>query len=285
MIELLERLRRAPVLETYTGPAILSGEAAGVFFHEILGHRVEGERQKDPRSAQMLRDLLGQRILPEFLDVLFDPLRRELNGVPLAGHYRYDDEGIPARPVTVVERGVLKQFLTSRTPIPGASTSNGHGRAQPGLQPTARQSNLIVVARQAVSPEALREQLRQECRRQGKEFGLLFESVEGGFTFTARTIPNAFNVLPLVVYKVYADGRPDELVRGVDLIGTPLTAFANIVAAGSDVGVFNGICGAESGNVPVSASSPSLLIARIEVQKKAKSDERPPLLPPPSLQP
>jgi TldD protein len=285
MIELLERLRRAPVLETYTGPAILSGEAAGVFFHEILGHRVEGERQKDPRSAQMLRDLLGQRILPEFLDVIFDPLRRELNGVPLAGHYRYDDEGIPARPVTVVERGVLKQFLTSRTPIPGASTSNGHGRAQPGLQPTARQSNLIVVARQAVSPEALREQLRQECRRQGKEFGLLFESVEGGFTFTARTIPNAFNVLPLVVYKVYADGRPDELVRGVDLIGTPLTAFANIVAAGSDVGVFNGICGAESGNLPVSASSPSLLIARIEVQKKAKSDERPPLLPPPSLQP
>ncbi len=285
MIELLERLRRAPVLETYSGPAILSGEAAGVFFHEILGHRVEGERQKDPRSAQMLRDLLGQRILPEFLDVVFDPLRRELNGVPLAGHYRYDDEGIPARPVTVVERGVLKQFLTSRTPIPGASTSNGHGRAQPGLQPAARQSNLIVVARQAVSPEALREQLRQECRRQGKEFGLLFESVEGGFTFTARTIPNAFNVLPLVVYKVYADGRPDELVRGVDLIGTPLTAFANIVAAGSDVGVFNGICGAESGNVPVSASSPSLLIARIEVQKKAKSDQRPPLLPPPSVQP
>jgi len=285
MIELLQRLRRAPVLETYTGPAILSGEAAAVFFHEILGHRVEGERQKDPRSAQMLRDLLGQRILPEFLDVVFDPLRRELNGVPLAGHYRYDDEGIPARPVTVVERGVLQQFLTSRTPIPGASTSNGHGRAQPGLQPTARQSNLIVIARQAVPPEVLREQLRQECRRQGKEFGLLFESVEGGFTFTARTIPNAFNVLPLLVYKVYADGRPDELVRGVDLIGTPLTAFANIVAAGTDVGVFNGMCGAESGNVPVSASSPSLLIARIEVQKKAKSDERPPLLPPPSVQP
>jgi len=152
------------------------------------------------------------------------------------------------------------------------------------MRTVARQSNLLVVARESVSPEELRQRLREECRRQGLEFGLLFDAVEGGFTFTARTIPNAFNVMPLVVYKVYADGRPDELVRGVDLIGTPLTTFAHIVAASSEVGVFNGICGAESGNIPVSASSPSLLVSRIEVQKKAKSDERPPILPPPFVQ-
>jgi predicted Zn-dependent protease len=285
LIELLRQLRQAPVLETYAGPAILSGEAAGVFFHEILGHRLEGHRHKDHNSAQMLRDLLGKPILPPFLDVVFDPTQRFRDGVPLAGSYLYDDEGVPGQRVVAVEAGVLRNFLLKRTPIPGFAHSNGHGRRQPGLKPVARQSNLLVFAREHVSPEELRERLRQECRRQGKEFGLFFASVEGGFTFTARTIPNAFNVMPLVVYKVYADGRPDELVRGVDFIGTPLTAFANIVAAGSDVGVFNGLCGAESGNVPVSASSPSLLVSRIEVQKKAKSDERPPILPAPLVEP
>ena len=285
LIETLRQLRQAPVLETYSGPAILSGEAAGVFFHEILGHRLEGHRQKDPNSAQMLRDLLGKPILPPFLDVVFDPTQRYRDGVPLAGSYLYDDEGVPGQRVVAVEAGVLRGFLLNRTPIPGFLHSNGHGRRQPGLPSVARQSNLLVFARESLSPEQLRERLRQECRRQGKEFGLLFASVEGGFTFTVRTIPNAFNVMPLVVYKVYADGRPDELVRGVDFIGTPLTAFAHIVAAGSDVGVFNGLCGAESGNVPVSASAPSLLVSQIEVQKKAKSDERPPILPPPLLEP
>lgn len=284
MIELLHRLRKAPVLETYSGPAILSGEAAGVFFHEILGHRVEGHRQKDPQSAQMLRDLLGKQILPPFLDVVFDPTRRYRDGIPLAGSYEFDDEGVPAQRVVVVERGILRNFLMNRTPIAEFRRSNGHGRRQPGTQVVARQSNLLVVAHQSLSPQELRERLREECRRQGKEFGLLFKVVEGGFTFTTRTIPNAFNVMPLVVYRVYVDGRPDELVRGVDLIGTPLTTFANIIAAGSDIGVFNGLCGAESGNIPVSASSPSLLVSRIEVQKKAKSDERLPILPPPSVQ-
>ena len=91
-------------------------------------------------------------------------------------------------------------------------------------------------------------------------------------------MPNAFNVQPLVVYKIYADGRTNELVRGVDLIGTPLATFNNIVAAADDIGIFNGVCGAESGGVPVSASSPSLLVSTIEVQKKAKSQSKPPLL-------
>ncbi len=284
MIALLDSLRRAPVLETYTGPALLSGEAASVFFHEILGHRLEGHRQRDPQSAQMLRDLLQKPILPPFLDVVFDPTQRYREGKPLAGSYAYDDEGVPGQRVVAVEQGVLRNFLLSRMPIAGFAHSNGHGRRQPGMRVVARQSNLLVFARSVVSPAELRQRLLEECRRQGKEFGLLFDIVEGGFTFTARTIPNAFNVMPLVVYKVYVDGRPDELVRGVDLIGTPLTTFAHIVAAGSDVGVFNGICGAESGNLPVSASSPSLLVSRIEVQKKAKSDERLPVLPPPFVQ-
>jgi hypothetical protein len=126
----------------------------------------------------------------------------------------------------------------------------------------------------------LKAKLIDECRKQGKPFGLFFRDIEGGFTLTGRTIPNAFNVLPIVVTKIYVDGR-EELVRGVDLIGTPLTAFSKILAASDAPETFNGVCGAESGGVPVSASSPALLISQIEVQKKEKSQEKLPILRPP----
>lgn len=280
-IRLSEELRTAPLMETYTGPAILSGRSAGVFFHEIFGHRVEGHRQKDANSSQTFKAFLGKKILPDFIDVVFDPTIRSLGGRDIVGAYKYDDEGMPGQRVVAVEDGVFRNFLMSRSPIENFPSSNGHGRRQAGLKPVSRQSNLIVEASQRVPLDSLRALLRAECRKQNKEFGLLFDDIQGGFTFTGRTVPNAFNVQPLVVYKVFADGRPDELVRGVDLIGTPLTTFNNIIAAADDLGIFNGVCGAESGGVPVSASSPSLLVSTIEVQKKQKSQAKPPILPDP----
>jgi predicted Zn-dependent protease len=278
MIETLGKLRLAPLAETFSGPAILSGPASGVFFHEIFGHRVEGHRQKDPNSSQTFKSFLNKKILPDFIDVVFDPGLKTLNGQDIVGYYKYDDEGVKAEKVIAVEKGIFKNFLMSRSPIESFPISNGHGRRQPGLRPVARQSNLLVQASQTVSFDSLRTLLRNECKQQNKEYGLYFVEISGGFTFTARTIPNAFNVQPLVVYKIYADGRPDELVRGVDLIGTPLTTFNNIMAASNDIGIFNGVCGAESGGVPVSASSPSLFVKTIEVQKKQKSQAKPPLL-------
>ncbi|MCX6153387.1 MAG: metallopeptidase TldD-related protein [Candidatus Kapabacteria bacterium] len=278
MIELMDKLRSAPLVSTYTGPAILSGEAAGVFFHEIFGHRVEGHRQKDPNSSQTFKNYVGQKVLPEFIDVVFDPSSKKLDGREISGFYEFDDEGVQGQKVTAVENGVFKDFLMSRSPIENYSHSNGHGRKQAGHEVCSRQSNLIVEAKEKVSTDKLRDMLREECKKQNKEYGLYFVVVAGGFTFTGRTIPNAFNVNPLVVYKIYADGRPDELVRGVDLIGTPMTTFAKIVAADDKIGIFNGICGAESGSVPVSASSPSLLVSTIEVQKKQKSQAKPPIL-------
>ena len=92
----------------------------------------------------------------------------------------------------------------------------------------------------------------------------------------------AFKVIPLVVYRVYPDGRPDELVRGADIVGTPLASFSKILATGDKPEVFNGYCGAESGSVPVSAVSPAILVSEIEIEKKAKSNDRPPLLPQPA---
>lgn len=285
MISTLGKLREAPLAETYSGPAILSGPAAGVFFHEIFGHRVEGHRQKDPNSSQTFKSFLQKKILPDFIDVVFDPGMKSLQGQDIVGYYKYDDEGVKAQKVVAVKNGLFQNFLMSRSPIENFAVSNGHGRRQAGLRPVSRQSNLLVNASETVSFDSLRTLLRQECKRQNKEYGLYFVEISGGFTFTARTIPNAFNVQPLVVYKIYQDGRPDELVRGVDLIGTPLTTFNNIIAASNSIGIFNGVCGAESGGVPVSASSPDLFVKTIEVQKKQKSQAKPPLLDSPLTNP
>jgi predicted Zn-dependent protease len=268
-------------VDPYTGPAILAGKASGVFFHEILGHRLEGHRQKSEAEGQTFKKKVGEQVLPEFMSVVFDPTIRGLHGFNLSGVVRFDDEGTKAEKVVCIENGILKDFLMSRTPIENFLRSNGHARCQPGLKPVSRQSNLIVESRQMLPEDKLRQMLIEECKKQNKAFGLLFTEVQGGFTSTARLTPNAFNVTPLVVFRIYTDGRPDELVRGVDLIGTPLTTFGKIMAAGSKMDVFNGMCGAESGGVPVSAVSPSILVSEIEVQKKAKSQEKPPILPPP----
>ena len=284
MIELLGRLRKGAARRSvFRVRRFCPGRAAGVFFHEIFGHRVEGNRQRNVDDAQTFSGKIGQPVLPPFLSVVFDPdaeegrqhrvdgalrLRRPGRERPAHdGRRQGRAENVPAGP------GAAERRLPRR--------SNGHGRAEPGYAPVSRQSNLVVESSKSVSSDELMNMLREEARKQGKPFGLFFDNIEGGFTNTGRGSANAFNVLPNVVYRIYTDGRAPELVRGVDLIGTPLAAFAKIVATGDKTDVFNGVCGAESGGVPVSASSPPLLVSEVEVQKKAQSQETAPILPAP----
>ncbi len=283
MIQKLRDLYNAPVVEPYTGPVILSGSAAGVFFHEIFGHRVEGHRMKKSDDAQTFKKKVNEKVLLEDLNVVFDPNLKIYNNYQLNGYFLFDDEGVASKKVTVVESGILKDFLMSRAPVENFKYSNGHGRAMLGMSPVARQSNLIVEPKKTSTADELRKKLIDECKRQNKEFGLMIDEVVGGFTTTGRFMPNSFNVTPTLVYKIFVDGRPDQIVRGVDLVGTPLLIFSNITNAGNEFGVFNGYCGAESGSVPVSCVSPSLLVSQVEVQKKVKSQEKPPLLPRPDL--
>ena len=278
----LEALVAAPLVEPYAGPALLTGRATAVFFHEVFGHRAEGFRQKDINEGQTFARKVGEPILPKFLSIYDDPTQRTIGKDILIGFYPYDDEGIPAERVTLVDHGVLKNFEMSRQPLTGFPRSNGHGRRQIGAQPVSRQGNLIVESSLTVSNAELRKKLVEEIKRQGKPFGLLIDDIAGGFTFTGRGQPQAFQVQPLVVYKVFPDGRPDELVRGVDIVGTPLVSLTKIVATGDTMEVFNGYCGAESGSVPVSASAPAILISEMEVQKKETSTDKPPILPPPA---
>lgn len=275
-------LLKAPEAEPFVGPAIFSGRAAGVFFHEIFGHRIEGHRQKDESEGQTFTKSVGTKVLPEFLTVVFDPTRRKVGGVDLNGWYEFDDEGVRGRKVTAVEHGVLKTFLMSRSPIRGFDASNGHGRRQPGLEVVSRQSNLIVESSKAVPDSQLRQMLIAEITLQKKPYGLFFRDITGGYTTTGRGGLQAFKVIPVIVFRVFADGRPDELVRGADIVGTPLSSFSKILATSDKAEIFNGYCGAESGSVPVSAVSPSILVSEIEIEKKAKSNDRPPILPEPT---
>jgi TldD protein len=277
----LEALREAPITEPFNGPAILSGRASAVFFHEVLGHRLEGQRQRGDEEGQTFTKLLGKQILPTFISVVDDPTLTNFEGTPLSGHYSYDDEGQQARRVDLIKDGVLDTFLMSRLPIASFSTSNGHGRAEVGHMPTGRQGNLIVSSSKTVSDAELREMLKAEAKKQGKAYGLYFEDISSGFAVTTRRSPQAFQVIPLVVYRVYVDGRPDELVRGVSIVGTPQAALNRILATDDKPDVFNGICGAESGSIPVSAVAPAMLVSEIETQRQAQGTARPPILPPP----
>jgi predicted Zn-dependent protease len=278
----LEGLVAAPVNEPSVGPALLTGRAAAVFFHEVFGHRAEGFRQKDVAEGQTFAKKVGEQILPDFLTIIDDPTMAKVGPADLLGYYEYDDEGVRAHRVTLVDHGVLKDFEMSRSPLVGFPHSNGHGRRQLGAAPLSRQGNLIIESNKTVTDAQLRSKLIELIKQQGKPYGLLIDDIAGGFTFTGRGQPQAFQVLPLVVYKVFPDGRPDQLVRGVDIVGTPLAALTKIVATGDKTEVFNGYCGAESGSVPVSAASPAILTSELEVQKKESSTDRPPILPAPA---
>lgn len=279
----LEKLQKAPIVEPFSGPALLSGRAAAVFFHEVVGHRLEGQRQRGDNEGQTFTKMVGQSVLPSFLSVEDDPTLGSIGGIELSGNYSFDDEGEKSQRVTLIENGILKQFLMSRMPVKGFDHSNGHGRAQEGLMPVGRQGNLIVRSSKTVPDSEMRQKLIDEIKKQGKPFGLYFEDIAGGFTLTMRNMPQAFQVMPLMVWKVYPDGRPDELVRGVDIIGTPLSALNRIILTGTKVDVFNGECGAESGSIPVAAAAPAMLFSEIEVQKMAQGHDRPPVLPPPGF--
>ena len=260
-------LSKAPVADAYAGPAILSGKAAAVLFHEVLGHRLEATRSEFINNN--LAGFQDKQMTSSSIQLYMDPTLKTYKGRDLDGFYLYDDEGVKAQRVQCIENGCLKQYLTSRTPAGEFNTSNGHARAEAGKNPSPRQSNLIVETTEPYSEAELRGMLIAELKRQGKEYGYFFRNVNGGFTNRGSfRNTNLFNVNPTEVYKVFADGRKDQLVRGVTLIGTPLTVFTNIKAAGGESQVFSGYCGSVSGKVPVSGTSPYIYVSLIETQGK-----------------
>lgn len=281
----LVALRTAPVLEPYTGPALLAPEATGVLFHETVGHRLEGDRQDDENEGRTFRGQIGQPILPPFVSVVDDPTRAFFalgdRRVSLNGHYLFDDQGVPAQPAVLVQDGILRGFLLSRRPVKGFHQSNGHGRTAGTTGPVARMANLIVQPSRTVPDARLRKLLLDEVRRKKKPYGILLEDLAGGNTNTSSGGYQAFKGASRIVKRIHAKDGREELVRGVEVVGTPLLSLGKIIAFGDRSGVFNGYCGAESGYVPVSAVAPAMLVEELELQRSRPEPGRAPLLPPP----
>lgn len=278
MSETLSALKVSPKIDSYTGPVLLSGEVSGVFFHEFLGHRVEGARMKSGADAQTLKKKIGESILPDRLSVTFDPTISKYQNTVLSGDYKFDNEGIRGQRVEVIKNGILKNFLMSRIPIEGFSKSNGHGRGNLNIGTETRQSNMLIESSKPISNEALNALFVKELKKRGLSFGYRIDKVSGGLTMTGAASANAFYLNPLVVYRVYTDGRPDELVRGINIVGTPLAAFSQIIAESDDQKIFNGMCGAMSGSVPVSAIAPSMLVKELEFQKTGDNQKIEPFI-------
>lgn len=278
MSETLSALKVSPKIDSYTGPVLLSGEVSGVFFHEFLGHRVEGARMKSGADAQTLKKKIGEQILPNRLSVTFDPTLSKYKNTVLSGDYMYDDEGIRGQRVEVIKDGILKNFLMSRIPIEGFSKSNGHGRGNLNIGTETRQSNMLIESSNPISSEALQALFIEELKKRGLSFGYRIDKVSGGLTMTGAASANAFYLSPLVVTRIYTDGRPEELVRGINIVGTPLAAFSQIIAESDDQKIFNGICGALSGSVPVSAIAPSMLVKELEFQKTGDNQKIEPFI-------
>jgi TldD protein len=277
----LEALREAPAIDPYTGPAILEPEATGVLFHEAVGHRLEGERLDDDKEGQTYKGQVGHVVLPGFLSIVDDPTLVRAGGTTLNGTYRFDEQGVPAQRTVLVRNGKLETYLLSRQPVKPFTKSNGHGRSQGGRQPMARMANLVVESTKQVAMPELKKLLMAEARRQGKPYGLVIRDITGGSTNTMSYGYQAFKGTPRLVYRVDANTGAEQLVRGVELVGTPLTSVNKVVATGNEVRVFNGYCGAESGYVPVSTVAPAVLVGEIELQRVARMNERSPILPAP----
>lgn len=274
----IRQILDAEVQFPYNGPAILWPEAAGVFFHEAVGHRLEADRLRVEQDGHTFKDKIGQQILPDFINVWDDPTVKTFNGKALVGSYDYDQDGVAGQRVQLVEKGILRNYLMGRRPIDKFTHSNGHGRAAPFRQAMARMGNLFISSTKTVPYDKLKQMLLEECRKRGKDYGIIIRSMYSGETNTSTWEPQSFEVEPRLAYRVDAKTGEEKLIRGIELVGTPLTALQNILACSETSGTLNAYCGAISGSVGNSEIAPALLVGEIELQKANPTMGRPPFV-------
>ncbi len=279
-IDLILKLASAPHLNAFSGPVLLAPVPTGLFFHEVVGHRLEGSRLLSSDEGATFADLRGKQIAPEFVDIIDDPTVTTFAGRRLTGHFRFDDEGVPARRAVLVQRGKLRSFLTTSAPIPGQQELNGHARNERHERPISRMGNLFVVNRAPVPRDELWQRFLEEIKRRKAPFGIWVRETLGGETYTTKYDFQAFKGEIMHAVRVFPSGRT-ELVRGVDFVGTPLSALDALLCMGDDPTVDNAFCGAESGQIPVSTIAPSALLGNLELQSKDRQKLTQFAMPPP----
>jgi TldD protein len=270
-IELAYALDRAVKINSYAGPVLLSGKASGLFLHEAVGHRLEASRFLSDDEGRAFMDKVGKKVTHQALSIRDDPTLLDWEGQPLIGAYPFDDEGVSASNALLIDRGVVSGFLSTRSPFNAGKKrhrSNGHARSEGFQRPMSRMANLVVTGEDGLPWKQMKQALIEEVTKRGLEFGIVLYGVEGGETGTDAYDFQAFLGEITQAARIFPDGR-EELVKGVDFVGTPLSTLNQILAVGSDHHVDNGYCGAESGMLPVSTVSPPLLLANLELQSKS----------------
>ena len=260
-------LQECAEINSFSGPALLAPQAAGVLIHEAMGHRLEGSRMLSDDEGRTFKDKIGKKITTHKLSVYDDPSQKKFGDQGMYGYYSFDDEAIPSQKVQLVEKGVLKNFLSSRAPYQNKHVSNGHGRNQTFERPISRMGNLMIEPHDGKSFSELKKDLLELINAQNKEFGIILMDVQGGETGTEAYDFQAFLGDITHAIKLNADGT-EEIIRGADFVGTPLSSLGNIVEVGDVQELDNSFCGAESGNVPVSTVAPALLLSNLELQTK-----------------
>lgn len=285
----LTALRSAPVLESYTGPVMVAGEAAPVLFADLFAPQLSGRRPpltaQPPASGAVqgseLVARLGRPVLPAFLGVVDDPTLAREGDRALLGSYAADDEGVRARPVTLVEKGVLKTLLMSRRPRKEIPASNGHARGTGYAAPAPQVGNLLIRASAVRSHEDLKQELIQQATAQGLPFGLLLRSIAPGGSQGADPTGMSFGSArprsplgaPVLAWKVFPDGR-EELVRGLAFGEVSLRDLRDVSAAGKDTWVHS----RASGPVFFSVVAPDILFPELELRRDGGATPKPALL-------
>lgn len=289
LAEQLLQVKDAPILEPYSGPVLFEAKPAASIFSSRFGRNFAGgQRNVGSRtSPDDFENKLDKRILPRFMNVVDDPTQQRLADKPVMGHYVYDSQGVPARPVTLVEGGRLKTLLMSRNPSKESKQSTGHGRGS--YRPRAGIGCLIVTVEEGTDAEALEQEMLEACEDEDLEYGIRIASlgsVGGGERFGRyRRYYGGYDLggsysgggsTPLLIYKVYPDGR-QELVRGAQIARFDLKAFKRVLAAGDQPYLLNRGGAFEEQTVV----APGMLFEELDLAKIDQDFDQPPILPNP----
>jgi len=265
LVKELMEIKEAELEKPGFYPIIMCGMNHGVFWHEVIGHALEGNRAQEDGwgiSVDLFRERVGSQITPDFLTIVDDPTKKKYEG-----HYLFDAEGVPAQKVVLIENGILRNFLHSRESAGYFKiTSNGHARADKNLDPIARMANLIVTSSKTVSRKELVRKALEYCTAKGKDYVSVWVDTTGGWTLPEDCF---HNTKPIHLFRLYTDGKLQR-VRGAYHAGTPDSDASRLELTSDVYGYGNGYCGAESGFVPAIEIAPDGFFTGLQLNRVPK---------------